>query len=57
MDTTMAEWTREELEALYPDGTVSIQVDDTVTVMSTDEWSAWIDQQVGTEKPEEDPPS
>jgi len=50
MGTTMAEWTREELEALYPDGSVSVQVDDTVTVMSTAEWSAWIDAQVGTEK-------
>ena len=52
MDTTMAEWTRQELEALYPDGTVSVQVDDEVTVMTSDEWSAWIDAQVGTEKPE-----
>jgi hypothetical protein len=49
----MAEWTRQELEALYPDGTVSVQVDDDVTTMSTAEWSAWIDAQVGTEKPEE----
>lgn len=53
-DTTMAEWTRQELEELYPDGSVSVQVDDTVTVMSTEEWSAWIDGQVGTEKPEEE---
>ena len=51
--TTMATWTRQELETLYPDGTVSVQVDDEVTPMSTDEWSAWIDAQVGTEKPEE----
>jgi trans-2-enoyl-CoA reductase len=50
---TMATWTRQELEELYPDGTVSVQVDDTVTVMTTDEWSAWIDAQVGTEKFEE----
>ena len=49
----MAEWTRQELEELYPDGTVSVQVDDTITVMSTEEWSAWIEQQVGTEKLEE----
>ncbi len=48
----MAEWTRQELEALYPDGTVSVQVDDEVTPMSTEEWLAWIDAQVGTEKPE-----
>ncbi len=51
--TTMATWTRQELGTLYPDGTVSVQVDDEVTPMSTDEWSAWIDAQVGTEKPEE----
>ena len=55
MGTTMAEWTRQELEALYPDGTVSVQVDDEVTPMTTDEWSAWIDAQVGTEKPEPEP--
>jgi len=48
----MATWTREELEELHPDGTVNIQIDDDVTVMSTEEWSAWIDTQVGTEKPE-----
>lgn len=47
---TMTTWTRQELEELYPDGSVSTQVDDTVTVMSTEEWSAWIDAQVGTEK-------
>jgi ribosomal protein S12 methylthiotransferase accessory factor YcaO len=51
MDTTMAEWTRDELEALHPDGTVNVQVDDDVRPMTTDEWSAWIDQQVGQEKP------
>ena len=51
----MATWTRQELEELHPDGTVSVQVDDTVTIMSTEEWSAWIDSQVGTEKPEEFP--
>jgi len=51
----MATWTRQELEELYPDGTVSVQVDDTVTVMTSEEWSAWINQQVGTEKLEEEP--
>jgi len=51
MGTTMAEyWTRDELEALYPDGTVNVQVDDDVRPMTTDEWSAWIDSQVGMEK-------
>ena len=51
----MATWTRQELEALYPDGTVNVQVDDEITPMTTDEWSAWIDAQVGTEKPEPEP--
>ena len=50
---TMATWTRQELETLYPVGTVNVQVDDTVTPMSADEWSAWIEAQVGTEKPED----
>lgn len=50
----MATWTRQELEELNPDGTVNVQVDDEVTVMSSDEWSAWIESQVGTEKPEEE---
>lgn len=30
-------------------------VNDEVTVMTSEEWSAWIDQQVGTEKPEKEP--
>jgi len=51
----MATWTRQELEQLHPDGSVSVQVDDEITVMTTDEWSAWIGSQVGTEKPEEEP--
>lgn len=51
----MAEWTRQELETLHPDGSVSVQVDDEVTPMTTAEWSAWIDAQVGTEKPEPEP--
>lgn len=51
----MATWTRQELEELHPDGSVSVQVDDEITPMTTDEWSAWIDAQVGTEKPEEEP--
>ena len=55
MGTTMAEWTRDELVALYPDGTVNVQVDDDVTPMSAEEWSAWIDQQVGQPKPEAEP--
>ena len=52
----MATWTRQELETLYPAGTVNVQVDDTVTPMSDEEWSAWIDAQVGTEKVEEPTP-
>ena len=50
---TMATWTRDELVALYPDGTVNIQVDDEVRPMTSDEWSTWIEQQVGQPKPEE----
>ena len=53
MGDEMETWTKEELEALYPDGSVSVQVDDVVTPMTTEEWLAWIDAQVGTEKPEE----
>ena len=44
-------YTRAELVALYPDGTVNVQVDDDVRLMTTEEWSAWIDAQVGLEKP------
>jgi trans-2-enoyl-CoA reductase len=51
----MATWTRQELEQLHTDGTVNVQVDDEVTVMTSEEWSAWIDAQVGIEKPEEEP--
>jgi hypothetical protein len=47
-------YTRDELVALYPDGTVNVQVDDDVRPMTTDEWSAWIDGQVGLEKPADD---
>ena len=54
----MAEiYTRDELVALYPDGTVNVQVDDDVRPMTTDEWSEWIDGQVGQEKPADDPPA
>ena len=51
----MAEYTRNELEALYPLGTVNVQVDDDVRPMDEAEWDAWIEQQVGTEKPVEFP--
>jgi hypothetical protein len=54
MGTTMDKWTRDELVALYPDGTVNVQVDDEVRPMTTDEWSAWIDGQVGQPKPDDD---
>jgi len=50
----MAEWTRPELETLYPDGSVSVQVDDDVRVMTSAEWNAWIDGQVGQPKLEDD---
>ena len=47
----MAEYTRNELEALYPYGTVNVQVDDEVRPMDEAEWDAWIESGVGTEKP------
>lgn len=54
----MAEWTRQELEELHPVGTVNVQVDDIVTLMSADEWDAWIEAQVGVAKPDfPDPPA
>ncbi len=43
-------YTREELEALHPDGTVSIMVGHEVRLMTTQQWSAWIDGQVGQPK-------
>jgi hypothetical protein len=49
----MAEWTRDELVALYPDGTVNVQIDDLVRPMTHEEWDTWIEQQTGTEKPAE----
>lgn len=51
----METWTKAELEALYPDGSVSVQTDNTVTTMTSDEWREWIDAQVGTPKPSDDP--
>ena len=47
-------YTRDELEALYPLGTVNVQVDDEVRPMDHAEWDAWIDGQAGTEKPSEE---
>ena len=43
-------YTRDELVALYPDGTVNAQYNHDVRPMTTDEWSAWIDGQVGQPK-------
>ena len=54
-DTLMANWTRKELETAYPPGTVTRQINHDIIVLSDDEWSAWIEQQVGTEKGEEEP--
>ena len=51
----MAKWTKQELDALHPEGSVSVQVDDTVTPMTSEEWREWIDGQVGTPKPSDDP--
>lgn len=55
MGDEMETWTKAELETLYPDGTVSVQVDDEVTPMTTDEWREWIDGQVGKSKRSDDP--
>jgi hypothetical protein len=44
----METYTREQLVELYPDGSVTAQVDGESTVMTTEEWSDWIDGQVGT---------
>ena len=44
----METYTREQLVELYPDGSVTSQVDGVSTVLTTDEWSDWIDGQVGT---------
>ena len=46
MDT----WTREELETAYPLGTVYKQTDDDVEPLTAEEWSEWIDGQVGMPK-------
>ena len=51
----MANWTRTELETTYPLGTVTRQINHDIIVLSDDEGSAWIESQVGIEKPEEDP--
>lgn len=40
-------YTREALEELYPDGTVNIMVGHEVRPMTTEEWSEWIDREVG----------
>jgi hypothetical protein len=56
MGTTMAEqWTRNELVALYPLGTVTCQIGDEVRPMDEAEWDAWIESAVGTEKRQDDP--
>jgi hypothetical protein len=38
--------TRLELEAMYPLGTVNVQVDDVVRPLDEAEWKAWIEQQL-----------
>lgn len=51
----MAEqWTRDELVAAFPDGSLTVQIDDLTRPMTTDEWQAYIDAAVGTDKPEFD---
>lgn len=50
----MTTWTREELEAVFPVGSVNVQVDDDVRPLDADEWAEWIGSQVGMAKPTED---
>ena len=47
-------YTRAELVDLYPEGTVDVQYNHEVRPMTSDEWSAWIDAQVGLEKSADD---
>ena len=47
----MADITREQLEQNHPLGSVMIQIDDEVRPMNEEEWHAWVERQVGTEKP------
>jgi len=44
----METYTREQLIEKYPDGSIATQVDGESTTLTTEEWSAWIDTQVGT---------
>lgn len=43
-------YSREELEELYPLGTVGLQIDDVVTPFTEAEWNTWIESQVGQSK-------
>ena len=52
----MAEWTREELEALAPFDTATRQVGDELVPMTRDQYDAWIAAAVGKPKPDDDLP-
>ena len=43
-------YTRQELEELYPFGTVGTQIDDVVTPFTQTDWHAWIEAQIGQPK-------
>ena len=54
----MATWTKQELEEISPFGEVLVSGNDIeARPMTRKEYDEWIDQQVGTEKPEEEPPA
>jgi hypothetical protein len=48
----MANWTRTELETTYPLGTVTRQINHQIEPLDETEWNAWLEQLVGTQKPE-----
>jgi len=47
----MAEWTREELEALTPFDSATRQIGDEIVPMTREEYDAWIARAVGRPKP------
>ena len=50
----MAEWTREELEALTPFDSATRQIGDEIVPMTREEYDAWIERAVGLEKTADD---
>lgn len=51
----MAEWTRDELEALTPFDTATRQIGDELVPMTREQYDAWIAAAVGKPKPADDP--